>query len=295
MNLFLQVRQNLNDNYNYLPKDLLELSKTEAANIIYNCTFNQNGFSDKPTKFKNRSKQRFTDSGQYWADYLLKEQSRNGGTFYTVIVELGKKALYSKKTVLQAKKVADKLFNDFPCYCSIERDKYSLGEIHLHILALLPTNHIVPHSEHNFPVLNYKLGSKPKYAHQTMTENVNKFLGYLMKCSDDRSKEKGSKLYKEMILEWFLDEQAKTIGKGSDNVRLSWAMNLPFVTELKRKAKFAAELRQIIQQTRPDTIMVHNYRIPPNLNPIPHTLFQPFYPHSENHSQTLSNSPNLRL
>ncbi|WP_407541106.1 hypothetical protein Q0M94_06840 [Deinococcus radiomollis] len=204
MNLFLQTRTSLEQKYGLSPKELEAKAKNEAREIIYNCTLNENGFYDKPPKFKNRSKQRFNQSGRYWADWLLKEQSKNKHIFYSVLVEMGKKPLYSKDTVIHAKRIAKKLFKDYPCYCSIEKARFSGGKIHFHILALLPNKFIIPQRAFNCKVKAEILGSRPKYLHKSMSENVNKFLSYLMKASDANSVKKGSEEYKAILLEWFL-------------------------------------------------------------------------------------------
>ena len=279
MKFYEQICVSLEDKYTFMPLDIIKLAEQDiidAQDKIYNCTFNHKGYSDRPPKFKNRSKQRFTDSGQYWADYLLKEQAVHGGIFYSILIELGKRPLYSKDTKAKAKAAAGVILKDFPGYCSIERDQYSKGEVHVHILALLPTTKIIPRKAGNYPVEQELLGSRPKYKHKSMRNNVQDFLSYLMKCSDARAVRKGTRLYKEMLLEYFLDRYEKTQGKGSDNVRLSWAINLPPAAEFKRKkrkADFGRELRQTIKvgtrhrlsksktQTSTQTIMVHGNAI----------------------------------
>ena len=230
-----------------MPLDIIKLANENlisAQDIIYACTFNPNGYSDKPPKFKNRSKQRFADSGQYWADYLLKEQAANGGIFYSILIELGKRPLYCKDTKAKAKAAAEIILKNFPGYCSLERDRYGKGKVHVHILTLLPATKIIPRKAGNYPLKQELLGSRPKHKHKSMQDNVQDFLPYLMKCSDARTGKKGTRVYKEALLEYFLDEYEKTQGKGSDRVTLSWASNLPFAAELKRQAATEKALKK---------------------------------------------------
>ena len=247
MKFYEQICVSLENKYTFMPQDIIKLAEQniiDAQDKVYNCTFNHKGYSDRPPKFKNRSKQRFTDSGQYWADYLLKEQAIHGGIFYSILIILGKRPLYSKDTKAKAKAAAGVILKDFPGYCSVERDKYRKGKIHVHILALLPATKIIPRKAGNYPVKHELLGSRPKYEHKFMRNNVQDFLSYLMKCSDARSVEKGSRTYKELLLELFFDEYEKTQGKGSDKVTLSWASNLPFAAEIKRQAAAEKALKK---------------------------------------------------
>ncbi|WP_152544812.1 hypothetical protein [Deinococcus phoenicis] len=173
----------------------------------------------------NRAKQVYETTGWKYIEEFMDCQRLDGGTFASVLLELGTHPLNSKRTQQLAKAAVDKLCGSFPAYWKIERMDSVESSIHVHILILIPEGYLFPKRVNNFSVKWELLGMRPQYHHKSTYENVRDFFVYLLKPSDARYK---GRYFREMYFEWWENELNKESGEGAtwENVALRGAKNL---------------------------------------------------------------------
>lgn len=175
------------------------------------------------------AKTQYKETGWKYTEEFLDHQRLYGGKLYSVVINVGDKPLYSKKTVETALKAVKKVVKDRPAYWKIERNDSLKNNIHVHILILVDEDHKFPKKVNNFPVAPpIELGSQEDYRHKTPFENVRDFMIYLYKPADGRASFHHMENVQQMYLEWW-EEMLRTELDGKpqwERVSLRGALNL---------------------------------------------------------------------
>ena len=146
----------------------------------------------------------YKKSGWKYTEEFLDHQRLFGGKLYSVVVNIGDKPLYSKRTVEIALKAVKKVVKDRPAYWKIERNDSLKNNIHVHILILVDEGHKFPKKVNNFPVASpIELGSQEEYKNKTNFENVRDLMVYLYKPADGRASFHHMENVQQMYLEWW--------------------------------------------------------------------------------------------
>jgi len=199
------------------------------------------GYKGNLPRFSKITDKRGGKSGEYnktgwkYTEKLLESQRLNGGKFHSVVIEIGDKPLYSKRTVKKALEIIEKIVGKYPAYWKIERNDQLYNNIHIHIIILAPENTKFHKRYNNFPTYSELLGSRPEYQDKTMYENLRDFMFYLMKPADGRASFKVPAHVTQMYLEWWEEKLKQGEGnptwespqlRGALNMDISWLKDL---------------------------------------------------------------------